>query len=184
MFLYSALLFATAGGTASTVVKGQSEIQDGILVWLNLRKWYEGQGSKTSISRRALQTLQNLTLNKDTVGRAEAYISAFEDTLTSFQEVGEDCSENLRKMTFLNGIVDPAYAALHDIQMEDDNKTYADCILVLRKKAVDTEDNKKSHHPLRRIEANLRPESQEQDAQVQQDVRVLPQELRESIIPQ
>ncbi len=50
--------------------------------------------------------------------------------------------------------------------MENDDKTYADCILALRKKAVDTEDNKKGHYPLRRIAANLRPDSQEQDAQV------------------
>jgi len=67
-FLYSALLFATAGGTAATVVKRYSMSQDGCLAWLHLRKWYEGQGSKTSIARRALQTLQNLTLTKDTQG--------------------------------------------------------------------------------------------------------------------
>ncbi len=39
--------------------------------------------------------------------------------------------------------------------MESDNKTYADCILALRKKAVDTEDNKKGCCPLRRIAASL-----------------------------
>ncbi len=50
------------------------------------------------------------------------------------KEVGEEYSENLRKMPFLNGIVDPAHAPLHDILMEDDNKKYADCILALRKK--------------------------------------------------
>ncbi len=163
MFLFSALLFATAGGTAATVVKRHELTQDGRLAWLNLRKWYEGQGSKNSIARRALQTLQNLTLARDTVGGAEAYISAFEDALTSLEEVGEPYSENLKKMTFLNGIVDPSYSALHDILMEDDNKKYADCILALRKKAVDTEENRRGRRPLRRVAANLRPESQEQD---------------------
>ncbi len=79
MFLFSALLFATARGTAATVVKQHSKTQDGRLAWLNLRKWYEGQGSKMSIARSALQTLQNPTLTKDTVGGVEAYISAFED---------------------------------------------------------------------------------------------------------
>ncbi len=95
------------------------------------------------------------------MGGIEAYISAFEDALTSLQEVGEDYSENLPKMTFLNGIVDPLYAALHDILMENDDKKYADCILALKKKAVDTEDNKKGCHILRRVAAHLRPDSQE-----------------------
>ncbi len=55
-------------GAAATVVKRQEKTQDGRLAWLSLRKWYEGQGSKNSIARRALQTLQTLTLAKDIVG--------------------------------------------------------------------------------------------------------------------
>jgi len=177
MFLFSALLFATAGGTAATVVKRHDKTQDGRLAWLDLRKWYEGQGSKNSIARRALQTLQNLTLARDTMGGVEAYISAFEDALTSLEEVGEPYSENLKKMTFLKGIVDPSYSALHDILMEDDGKKYNDCILALRKKAVDTEENRRGHHPLRRIAANITPASTDQDVQAQEDVRYLPKEL-------
>ncbi len=119
IFLYSAILFATEGGTGATVVKRQEKTQDGRLAWLNPRKWYEGQGSKNNIARRALQTLQNLTLTRDAVGGVEAYISTFEDALTSLDEVGESYSENLKKMTFLNGIVDQSYSALHDILMED-----------------------------------------------------------------
>ncbi len=84
-------------------------------------------------------------------------------------------------MTFLNGIVDPSYAALDDILMENDSKTYADCILALRKEAVDIEENKKGHCQGRRFAANLRNESQEQDLQAQQDVRYLPQELWQSL---
>ncbi len=68
-------------------------------------------------------------------------------------------------MIFVNGIVDPLNAALHNILMENDDKTYADCILAQRKRAVDTEDNKKGHLPLRRNAANLRPDSQEHDTQ-------------------
>ncbi len=51
------------------------------------------------------------------------------------------------------------------------------------KKEVDTEDTKKCCHPLRRIAANLKPESQEEDAQVQQDVTYLPKKLWESFSP-
>ncbi len=40
--------------------------------------------------------LQSLTLGKDTVGGAEAYMPAFEDALTNLEEVGP----------FLNGILD------------------------------------------------------------------------------
>ncbi len=118
------------------------------------------------------------------MGGVEAYISAFEDALTSLEEVGEACSENFRKMTFLNGIVDPSYIALHEIFMEGDNKTYADCILAIRKKAIHREENKKGCHPVRRIASNLRTESQEEDVQVQQDVRYLPKELWESFSPE
>ncbi len=59
-------------------------------------------------------------------GGAEAYISAFEDVLTSLEEVRDPYSDILKKMTFLNGIVDSSYSALHDILMEDDNKKYAE----------------------------------------------------------
>ncbi len=64
-----------------------------------------------------------------------------------------------------------SYSDLHDILMEDHSKTHSDCILGLRKKAVDTEDNKRGCHSLRRVAANLKPESPEKDAKVQQDVR-------------
>ncbi len=121
-----------------------------------------------------------MTFAKDTVGRAEAYISTFEDALISLEEVGKPYSESFKKMTFLNGIVDGSYSALHDILMEHDSKTYTDSILALSKKAVDTEENKRCCHPLRRVAANLRPESPEEDAQVQQDVRYHPKELWES----
>ncbi len=50
--------------------------------------------------------------------QVEAYISAFVDALTILEAVGEPCSENLKKMTFLKGIVEPSYRALHDIFIE------------------------------------------------------------------
>ncbi len=53
MFLFSALLFETAGGTASNVVKKYQDTQDGRLAWLNLRKWYEDQQGKNTNSRCA-----------------------------------------------------------------------------------------------------------------------------------
>ncbi len=48
--------------------------------------------------------------------------------------------------------------------MEDDSKTYTDFILACRKKAVDTEENLRGHHPLRRVTAKFRPDSPEEDA--------------------
>ncbi len=87
-------------------------------------------------------------------------------------------------MTFLNGIVDGSYSALHDILMEDDSKTYTDCILALRKKAVDTEESKKGCCPLRRVAAKLRPESPEEDTQVQHNNMYLLKKLWESFNPE
>ncbi len=51
MFLFSSLLFDIAGGTADTMAKRHELTLDGRLAWLNLRKQYERQGSKNSISR-------------------------------------------------------------------------------------------------------------------------------------
>ncbi len=68
--------------------------------------------------------------------------------------------------------------------MEDDIKTYTDCILALRNKAVYPEDNKRGCQPLRRVAANMRHEYPEEDAKVQQDVRYLPKELWESFSPE
>ncbi len=118
------------------------------------------------------------------MGGVEVYIFAFEDVLTSAEKVGEPCSENFKKMTFLSGIVEVSYSALHDILMENDSKTYNDCILAIRKKGVDIEESKRSCHPLRRVAANLTPESPEGNAQVQQNVRYLPKELWESFSPE
>ncbi len=81
----------------------------------------------------------------------EAYIYACEDTLTSLEEVGESYSENLKTMTFLNGIVYMSYSALHDVLMGDDSKPSIDCILACRKKAIDTEENCRGHWPLKSI---------------------------------
>ncbi len=48
--------------------------------------------------------------------------------------------------------------------MEDDFKTYTNCFLALRKKAIDIEENPKGGHLLRRVSANLRPETPKEDA--------------------
>ncbi len=68
--------------------------------------------------------------------------------------------------------------------MENNNKKYSHCILVLRKKSVDNKENKKGHCPLRRIAAKMRPESQEQDERAQKDVRYLSKQLWESYNPE
>ncbi len=93
-------------------------------------------------------------------------------------EVAEYYSEVPKKLTFLNGIVDESYSVLHDILMEDDSKTYQDCILALRKKGVDNEESKRSHRPLRRIAANhLTEKNPGLDVQAGHDIRYLPMEL-------
>ncbi len=81
-------------------------------------------------------------------------------------------------MTFLSGIVGKFSSTLHDILMKDDSKTYQDCILALRKKGVDNEDNKRSHHPLRRIAATHQAkEDPGVDVQADHDIRYLPKIL-------
>ncbi len=65
-------------------------------------------------------------------------MSAFDDALISWEEVGEPYSKNLKRMTLLDGIVHVSYSALSDILMENDTNIYTYCILELRKKAIHT----------------------------------------------
>ncbi len=97
---------------------------------------------------------------------AEAYISALKMPSQILEEVREPFSGNLKKRFFKNGIVDISYSAHCAILVDDDTQTYTDCILIIREKAVDTEETKKSCCPLRRVSANLRSESPEEDAKV------------------
>ncbi len=82
--------------------------------------------------------------------RGEAYISNFKDELTSLKQEGENTSDNLREMTFLNEVFDDS-GALLDILMKNNSKTYENCNLSLRKKAVDIENNMKGNCPLRQM---------------------------------
>ncbi len=65
---------------------------------------------------------------------------------------------------------------MHDSLIEVDTNTYENCILALRKKAVNIQDNGKSHCPLRKVGEQRRLEATE-DEQVQQNVRYIPKKL-------
>ncbi len=114
----------------------------------------------------------------------EEYFPAFDDALTSWEEVEEPYFENLKKMNFLNGVVDVSYSALYDILMEDDPESYTDCILALRRKAIETGENSRSHCPLKRVTDGLKSGANEGDDQVfQQDIRYLPKKLGKNFNP-
>ncbi len=55
-----------------------------------------------------------------------------------------------------------SYCALYDILMENESRTYADCILALKKRALDTEEDCKGSHPVRRVAAGVRAENNEE----------------------
>ncbi len=57
----------------------------------------------------------------------------------------------MKKLTFLSGIQDIAYGHLVNILNDDDTKSYEDCILALRKKEVDVEDNCRGRTVLRKV---------------------------------
>ncbi len=98
--LYSALLYSIAGGTCATIIKKHEANQDG-LAWVTLCRWYEGQGSKNSIGRHAMKNLQSFPWHKDAVGGADSYVGKLEETFSNVEEVGENYSENMKKITFL-----------------------------------------------------------------------------------
>ncbi len=86
-------------------------------------------------------------------------------------------------MIFLNGIVYDSYVALFDVLMEDDSKNYEDCILALRKKPVDIEDNRKGKVPLRMVATLKQSLSTDEDEQGQQNMRYVPNELWDTFAP-
>ena len=168
-FLFSALLHATAEGTEAIKIKKFQANQNGRLAWLALRSYAEGQGSKDTIAHATAHDIQYLMLTQDSVGGAEAYTSKFGEALLKLEETGYPYHEGLKKINFLNGIEDEEYKPLVDICREDASYDYQQCVLSLRRKAVEVE-KKKTKSSQRYVAAIV-------DNQVQQELHHLPTEL-------
>ncbi len=56
--------------------------------------------------------------------------------------------ESMKKITFLNGILDLSYASVMNVISDNTSRIYKDCILPVRKKAVGIEENQKAHNVL------------------------------------
>ena len=135
-FLYSALEYSTAEGTANTKVEKFKETEDGREAYLHLVDWYESGGQKESLAIRAAEKIDDLKLTRNTVGGAEKYINDFEAALMQSKDAGEPLSPRMSKYRFLKGILDSSLESYVAICRSDITKTYQDCINKIRRATV------------------------------------------------
>ena len=80
-FIYVALKYSVATGTARTQVAKHHREKDGRAAWISFVKWYESQGSANNVAKRALKDIQTYKLTATTLNGAEGFISRFETNL-------------------------------------------------------------------------------------------------------
>ena len=132
-FIHAALTMSLAGGTAILRVEQFSASRNGHAAWKSLVDWYEGQGSTNSVAKRAMSVLHNLKLTRSTTNYVEGYIARFEEALQDLAETGHEYDSVMKKITFLAGIIDPSVKNYVDILRLDDNKSYEDCVMDIRR---------------------------------------------------
>ena len=140
--IHSALILGLAGGTAILKVVKYDSTRDGAQAWADLIEWYEGQGSMEAIAKRAMETLQTLQLTRGTRFGAEGYISRFEQAIQDLQETNHEYDEVMKKITFLSGIRDPQYENLMAILKLDNTRSYEQCVMEVRRCAIDIESTR------------------------------------------
>ena len=91
-----------------------------------------------------MKDIQTYKLTATTPNGAKGFISRFETNL--HEELGHPYTPTMRKYTFLSNIIDPAYATVVEILEANDDKTFEDCILEMRRKASDLDDKGQNRH--------------------------------------
>ena len=132
-FIHAALTIALAGGTAILRVELFASNRDGRSAWVSLVEWYEGQGSTNSVAKRAMTVLHSLKLTRSTTNYVKGYIARFEEALHDLAETGHEYDAVMKQITFLAGIIDPSLTNYVDILRLDDNKSYDDCVMDVRR---------------------------------------------------
>jgi hypothetical protein len=92
-----------------------------------------------AIAKRAMETLQTLQLTRGKMYGAEGYISNFEQAIQDLKETNHQYDKIMKKITFLSGIKDPLYKNLIAILKLDNNRAYNQCVMEVRRNAIDLE---------------------------------------------
>lgn len=138
-FMHAGLTHITMEGTAYRLVERYKESGDGFHAWLDLMDWFEGQGNNENIADRSMRLLAMARFDRKTPGGCDGYLNFVEAQHQNLREVDHPYDTTLSKITLLHGIQHPDYEVVRDQLMSDPDATYDDCILKLRKRAIDLE---------------------------------------------
>jgi hypothetical protein len=130
---YSILQRCTACGYAISKVTCHRDTKDGVLVWNNLKKYYDNEGDDVSYGTKVLQELIHLKLEPSTPGDMDRYVSMHQQLVQSLVNAHQPLSELQKKTIFLDGIQDEEYTAKKDLCSRF---SYDETVLEMRYKAV------------------------------------------------
>ena len=138
-FLQSILEYSLAKGTSLSRVTKYSKSGDGRSSWLELKKWFEGQGSVETFARDALTIITSHKLTVNSHGGAEKYMDKFEGTLQDLKDVEKPYDDSMAKINFLSNIEDPEYNITKDTLEMDGTKDYNDALIEIRRRSITVE---------------------------------------------
>lgn len=151
LFLQSILEFSLAKSTASALVKRFNTQGDGRSAWLELVKWFEGQGSQETIAQKALSILATHKLHHNSHGGADLYVEKFENALLDLQLINQPYNMTMAKIQFLENITDTEYSSTKEFLMMDASKSYHDCVMAIRRKSIHLSSQKGQIPSTRRV---------------------------------
>ena len=131
--LYRILKKCTSKGAARGKVKRYESEKDGAKAYAYLRSYYDQDGDKDIYAQGILSKLMNLTLEYNSSGGMDSYITKFEMWADELEMAGEPLSEKQKRTFFLHGIKDRDYDSVKD---QCDGEDYQATVLKLRKKAI------------------------------------------------
>ena len=131
-----------------------SKSRDGRESWKELVVWYEGQGSTETLARKALTTITTHQLTHNSFGGAESYLEKFETALQDLEEIDKPYDLAMAKIHFLTNIKDDEYKIVKENLEMDEQKTYHDCLVEIRRKSISVEADRKKGGQFRRSNRN------------------------------
>ena len=140
-YLHATLVVVTADGTCIIIVEQHKAEQDGVAAWKNIIDWYEGQGNAENIAMRAIKGIQECILTRTTRDGGDGYLSVISKYHQDLEENGHRFDEIIKKVMILGNIRDDRYAVLVEMLRGDTTKTYEDCVMEIRRKAVELRSN-------------------------------------------
>ena len=105
-FSYCALEYSCAGSNVITTIEKFKKLRDGIYSFWALYYWRESQGLEDYNVEYLWRVIKNHKLKPN--GNGEKFITDYESAVLKLIDENEVVSDRMKRMFFLNNIVDPA----------------------------------------------------------------------------